>query len=507
MWFLHVELVKKAKGLYVLKSFSVDGFTIKLIPSPPLGSSGEALFAADSMTLLVGPNGCGKTRAMIALASAVSRKASSHKTVWGSEQEQEATCVVYYTSAPYHIDMPRSGERFRSIKTSSSSIEKPLSAEHRYIANQLEEEFGLRASRTFSLQSISEYEFREIMSRAVREGVVNSWVESFRIADEKYLQEMRLPEGASRDWTKLDSISKARDKLASDFAVALREQIGKDFSLKIRAYQSARSGRALSTNAQKQLLEQLGFVHSKPPPKRASVPLEKFLRTLEKLRTVAEIVEDPLLTKSSYAIDDKQVEQLKGMQLGKLGQLSLTGLSSGAAALIHQFSSIDWACEELLGRSANRNLLLLIDEGDAFLHLGWQQRYIDYLDKTVIRLKQKFESVQVVIASHSPVLMSDFPKESICLMERRDWMEDLAEGVAPQMPSESFGAPLDTVVRHVGQAGTMGKFATRVIRHLVQDVAARHEIDPRRVEMLGDPIIKRQVIKALEDRKSWGRKE
>ncbi|HIQ45436.1 MAG TPA: ATP-binding protein [Pseudomonas oleovorans] len=495
----------------MIRSFSFDGKRIPLLPSPSLGSNGETLFAADSMTLLVGPNGSGKTRALASLVSIFAHEKKDKNIPthieWNSQKESLETCAVYYTPVPYRIDIPSNGNRFRSIQTGLSSAKQPLSVRHREITNELENEFGLDARITLSLASLSPVSFSEIMTRVLstRHSATNAWTEPFRVRYRQYekkLTNIRLND-VKYSSPEYESIMGEREKILGDFTIALNENIGQEFHLKVRAYQFARQGRAPSLSAERQLLEGLGFVFSETQNKPTTVPRRKFETAIKQLREVAEIIRDPSLAKNTYQLDDAQVEQLEALSLDKLGQVTLTGLSSGAAALIHQFSSIKIACEELLNNGENRRLLLLIDEGDAFLHFGWQQHYVDYLDKTVSRLKQRFDSVQVLIASHSPFLMSDFPRECIFLLNSRDWIEDLLGGENMHTPSSSFGAPLDAVVRHVGQAGTMGTFATRIIRQLVKDIADGIKIKSRRVEMIDDPVIKRQIVKVLDERKLW----
>jgi predicted ATP-binding protein involved in virulence len=236
------------------------------------------------------------------------------------------------------------------------------------------------------------------------------------------------------------------------------------------------------------------------PPKRPTVARRHFDTALQRLRSVGVIVSDLSVERSSYQVDEGQIKELEALPLGKLGQVSLASLSSGAAALINQFTSIKLACEELLKTGQRRRLLLLIDEGDAFLHLGWQQQYVEYLDKTVNDLKKKFLSVQVVVASHSPILISDFPRECIFHLGRHDWMEELLEGGSLHRPKASFAAPLDAVVRDVAQAGSLGAFATRIIRSLVQDVSKGFEVSPNRVAMIDDPVIRQQILKLIDAR-------
>lgn len=487
----------------MIRTFTFDEQTVPLHPSPSLEADGERLFSGDSMTLLVGPNGSGKTRAMITLASEFSQSAPNSETSpvieWSSEQDKAETCAVFYTPVPYHIDLPQNNECFYSIKTSLSSTGKPLSTKHLDIANELKIEFGLDARRTLTLSSSLRRVLNDLMYRAFdeRRGANDPWLEPFRETNKKISEQLNNERASDTYWIKYQS---AMEQLSREFTLELRKKMGKSFAIKIRAYQFARVGRTPSGTAEKQLLEALGFSLVSKISNQPTMPLKKYLSALSTFQRIANIVNDPWLIKSTYQIDDEQVKRLKELPLENLGHISLTGLSSGAAALIHQFSSINSACERLLSNDSNRKLLLLIDEGDAFLHLEWQQRYVDYLDKTVRRLKEKFDTVQVVLATHSPILMSDFPRECIFSLNSQSWLEELTEEKTSYIQNASFGAPMDLVVRHVGKTGTMGKFATRIIRELLQDIGEGVSVNSARVEMIGDPIIKRQITKMIEER-------
>ncbi|MDD1150245.1 AAA family ATPase [Pseudomonas sp. TNT2022 ID357] len=486
----------------MISSFQKDGITIPLTRSPALGPDGAPLYAADSMTLLVGPNGSGKTRIMIGLASGLTRKAQTGehpvRINWESELDHDSTCVVYYTPVPYHLPAPRKSKQYRVIKTSLTTTEMPPSDEHKHIIDLLKIEFGMEARKVLTLPKLSEMDISEIMSQAFSQyrGVTNEWIIPFLERHKELNKRATLPDG-TRDWGMEESLRKQRSELTNDFAMVLQNRIGPDFPLRIRAFSHLQSGRSQSISAQNQILESLGFTFKRPTSKSPTVPKKKFDETLIKLKELAWILNDPGVTKSAYYVDDEQSERLKSLQLGKLGQLSLTELSSGAAALIHQFSSIDIACNELLREKPYENLVLLIDEGDAFLHLGWQQKYVDYLDKTAALLKRKFNSVQIILATHSPVLMSDFPRECISILDRKNWLEDLVDGTTTLSPSESFGAPLDAVVRQVGQTGTMGTFAARAIKSVVEEISRGSQVSPERIDMIGDTVIRRQVANTV----------
>ncbi|MBY8933988.1 ATP-binding protein [Pseudomonas fluorescens] len=490
-----------------------DGFVLSLKPSPVIyrDNQSESLFAANSMMLLVGPNGGGKTRALATLAALFGRKVPGDVAVpevmWDSPTESADTCAIYYTPVPYHIDIPKNSDNFCVVQTSLEGANRPLSIQHREIADELKKEFGLDARRTLTLSGISQRVLGEIMARAHRYQVADSWFEKFHAVEIQHIKDLKAVRVEGKDYSSYNAIDEAREVHVGEFAIEMRKNLGTEFFLKIRAYELARAGRSTSSTAEKQLLIDLGFTLNTALSRSSTVPRQKFHSAMEQLSGVAEIIRDPLLRKNSYQVDDDQVRRLTPLLTKKVGQLKLTGLSSGAAALIHQFASINSAAETLLSSSSNRNLVLLIDEGDAFLHLEWQQHYIDYLDKTAQKLKEKFDSVQIVIASHSPVLMADFPRECIVLLKNQNWIEGLLDESAQPSSSASLGAPLDAIVRNIGQTGTMGKFATRVIRQLVKDVATGSRVRRSRVEMIGDPVIKRQVSKMLDERGQWEHEE
>ena len=488
----------------MITSFQNDGINIPLSKSPSIGPDNRSLFAADTMTLLVGPNGSGKTRAMTGLISALARRGSPDtpaSITWNNEEGFDSTCAVYYTSAPYHLPGPKKGNQYRLIKTSLSNTDKPLTPEHKDIIDQLKSTFGLEARKNLTLSQIHELEISHLLSQLGRShnAITDTWPAPFIQRDNELNTRITHPDG-SFDWESFKTVSRRRSEIHSDFAKELRSRIGSEFALKIRAYAHARSGRSPRSTAQMQILEALGFSLSRKVTKTPTVPRKKYDEALNKLRRTAAILNDEQLKRNVYHIDEQQHEQLKTLDLGKLGQLSLTELSSGAAALIHQFSSIEMACTSLLDEGPYTNLVLMIDEGDAFLHLAWQQRYVDYLDKTAALLRQKFKTVQIIVATHSPVLMSDFPQESTFILDGRSWFEDLIEENTPRRPNESFGAPLDAVVREVGQTGTMGTFAARIIKSVVDDISSGTPISPERIEMIGDPIIRRQINKKLIER-------
>jgi len=154
--------------------------------------------------------------------------------------------------------------------------------------------------------------------------------------------------------------------------------------------------------------------------------------------------------------------------------------SSGSSALFDQFAKISHEVSLISGQ--RRELLLIIDEGDAYLHFEWQQRYIKYLDAFVRGIRGGFSKTQVVLATHSPILMSDVPSDNVIrLGEEHDRIC-------------TFGAPLERIVGTTGQSGSIGEFAAEKIEAMLD--GASH-VDQYMVSQIDDGFIKAELRRRL----------
>ena len=68
-------------------------------------------------------------------------------------------------------------------------------------------------------------------------------------------------------------------------------------------------------------------------------------------------------------------------------------------------------------RKFNKDFLILIDEPDLHLHLDWQRQYIQKLIDVFSTLDSEI-NLHFVIATHSPFIISDLPKESLVLLNK-----------------------------------------------------------------------------------------
>lgn len=174
-------------------------------------------------------------------------------------------------------------------------------------------------------------------------------------------------------------------------------------------------------------------------------------------------------------------------------ELDLDGMSSGQIAILLQFCNLTASLEKISRK--RKNVLLLIDEGDAFLHLEWQRIYIQQLNDllAVSAETADLETLQVVMATHSPLLATDIPKQFICSL-------DVNEGGEPP---KAFAATLHTIFNHSFKARTIGEFASQRINEAVNNLQSQSLTlrDRLVIKSIDNPIIRREIELLLEIKK------
>jgi hypothetical protein len=180
-----------------------------------------------------------------------------------------------------------------------------------------------------------------------------------------------------------------------------------------------------------------------------------------------------IITDIKRLLDSDENEELfdEAYEYG-LFKIGFDTLGSGEAAILNQLTSLAGAIYEH-EKNGRKNILLFIDEGDMLLHLKWQRKYLSLLDKRLGNLKEALdlESIQIIVATHSPLLASDVLRSSITRMKQT--------GKLP-----AFGAPIQSIINCSFGTPSIGQIAERVILRLqssqqysAHDLAVIEEID------------------------------
>lgn len=380
----------------MIKSFLHEGKELRFISSSSISLGGQAIFSADSMTLLVGPNGAGKTACLLSLVRHATEDefADEQALIFDEKTDREKTCVIYYTPVPFLTNAPKSEERRTVIVPTSSTKKESVTDIQTAIASALKQDFGIDAASTLKLNTITDRDIERLVHIILdSERVEQEWVQKYSAAYEDIKRRQNSFRGAFaiKDSPERNQLNKDVDELHKNFLIEYALFAGSEYAMKIRAFQTAQRAYKTTSGANLQLLEELGFDIAERYynllPKKSTKARVVFRKTLSLLRTVSEIIDDKTLENDVHSITEIQVSQLSKLHLGSIGYTRFKQLSSGAAALIDQFSGITLAVHQLSGKDRFKNLLLLIDEGDAFLHLSWQKRYVDYLDRMIENFK------------------------------------------------------------------------------------------------------------------------
>ncbi len=180
------------------------------------------------------------------------------------------------------------------------------------------------------------------------------------------------------------------------------------------------------------------------------------------------------------------------------------GLSTGEYAFLRRFVRIN----ELLSGNSNGHayvtnnlnhetpcdsLMIYLDEADQSLHPEWQRKQVDWLLQ-FISARFKTCKVQLVIATHSPIILSDIPRNHVLYMSN-----DGQDIQAEEQDVRTFGSNIHTLFRDAFflSEGTMGAFAERKINKIAQSLQkSEGEIPPdtlKVVEEIGDDVIRNKL--------------
>ncbi|NOI56214.1 AAA family ATPase [Vibrio coralliilyticus] len=174
-------------------------------------------------------------------------------------------------------------------------------------------------------------------------------------------------------------------------------------------------------------------------------------------------------------------------------QVKWLGISSGHQAYLNIFSLI----YNEVYRSQN-DLVICIDEGDLYLHPEWQVDFFKELTRILPNLSKG--SVQLILTSHSPLLLSDLPSQSVRLFSP-DRVDQLIE-------SKTFGANIYELYSDLFflKNQRTGSFSHEKIGYILDKLSKNKltESDIQEISslkpLIGDKVISHAINIALKDK-------
>lgn len=152
-----------------------------------------------------------------------------------------------------------------------------------------------------------------------------------------------------------------------------------------------------------------------------------------------------------------------------------------------------------------KNLIILIDEGDAYFHPEWQKEYFLLLIELISRIFSHLK-VQLIITSHSPFVLSDIPKENVIFLKREDQYMEISD---LQEHKETFAGNIHTLLTDAFflKDGTIGKFASKKLDDELKKLFSNDELShedyfrlKKFISIIGEKVLRFRLEELLSEK-------
>ena len=186
-------------------------------------------------------------------------------------------------------------------------------------------------------------------------------------------------------------------------------------------------------------------------------------------------------------------------------------LSTGENALLNIFSRFySLSNEQKFGEALNNNLLILIDEGDTYLHPAWQKKLLKNLLE-FLPIIFKFDrhgnlrNIQLVFTTNSPIPASDLLSYNTIFLEKvtnstNSYTVQIKDGLNEQ--KQTFAANIHSLLADsfFVNNGLRGDFANDKLQELIKflkednkDTIFSEETALKLINLIGEPLIKNSL--------------
>ena len=218
-------------------------------------------------------------------------------------------------------------------------------------------------------------------------------------------------------------------------------------------------------------IEKLQEILEKSESIKQTLPIEngryKFSRVIKKsnkelYREFLNFIDECFNKKHSFILKYIDIGNLK-MSSGERACLNIFSWIH----LMPQFNKIDPSIPDRL----RENVLILIDELDLYMHPEWQRKAVNIL---INEFENQFKgyNVQIVLATHSPIILSDIPNDNIIFMSKNNKTDSI-----DSINSRTFGANIYNLYKekfffngnnHNKYFGIIGEFASNKIEYVIK---------------------------------------
>ena len=163
-----------------------------------------------------------------------------------------------------------------------------------------------------------------------------------------------------------------------------------------------------------------------------------------------------------------------------------------------------------LKKSDGREFVYIFDEPDLGLHPNLQKKLV----KDMINAVEKYyyknitNSIQLILTSHSPFILSDLPKGNVIFLKKDK--EGNCKNVTEETKIETFGANIHTLLSHgfFMEGGLMGEFAKEKINDVIAflngnpSLIKNNDEAQKYINIIGEPVLQSTLQNMLDSKET-----
>ena len=194
--------------------------------------------------------------------------------------------------------------------------------------------------------------------------------------------------------------------------------------------------------------------------------------------------------------------KIKVVKEGNKNPILFQRMSSGERQFIYTMSTLVYHVKNILSVQENdrvkyRNVNLILDEVELCFHPEYQRRFIDDLIQTIERLKLNRDcSFNIMIATHSPFVLSDIPMSNILHLENGRAKTNKSAFKNP------FGANINDILSQSFflDEGFIGEYARnkilktiKLLKDPLKSTLEEKENIQELISFIGEPLLQREL--------------
>lgn len=233
------------------------------------------------------------------------------------------------------------------------------------------------------------------------------------------------------------------------------------------------------------------------------LPFNKLHRIIQEYRHIDDdenmsLLPPPIFSTEIIVRENSENFMLSSMSSGELQMLYSVG------ALIYHLRNLDYKVsnESFI---QYKNVSLILEEVEQYFHPEYQQDYVHTLLTYIANACFKnIKGINILLVTHSPFVLSDIPKQNVLFLN---------EGLPTySMQQNTFGANIHSMLQNgfFLKGLPIGGFASEKINELtkilnngvhVVDNKDNDEIILNMIKLIGEPVVKSQLLKMYSDYK------